>query len=499
MGPGKGTRYGVPSGVTATRSLGLSTKTAYWVGQLAEGLKSTTFALFLLFYFNQVLGLSGSLCAIALMMATAIDAITDPLMGSVSDGWRSRWGRRHPFMYASAIPLPIFFYALFAPPVDSEMGLFAWLLCFSVLARIAMTLYSVPHMALGVEMTSDYQERTVIVAGRSVFGVIGTLLVYTFGFGMFFGASDAYENGRLNPVAYPPFALVIAFLMVASIVGSALGTHHLIPSLLQPTNPQHGPLKQVVLDMLEALKSVSFRWLVIGFVIIAAPVGVGEALALYMYTFFWEVAAGRMIYIFALIPIGTVIGYMFAPLLGRYLEKRELLILGALGWVVFAVAPVCLHYIGLFPAPATMDVVVALAFCSFMSGLLVSQVTIAVGSMLGDVADEQELSTGKRQEGVFYGAYAFVIKATAGIGGAVAGFALDLINWPKGEAVRAADIPPDTLFLLAMIAGPGLALGYIPAIWCFSHYRLDRHKHHSIVTALDARHSKIMSVTNRGK
>ncbi|MYE82606.1 MAG: hypothetical protein F4X36_12380, partial [Gammaproteobacteria bacterium] len=400
MGPGKGTRHGVPSGVTATRSLGLSTKTAYWVGQLAEGLKSTTFALFLLFYYNQVLGLSGSLCAIALMMATAIDAITDPLMGSVSDGWRSRWGRRHPFMYASAIPLAIFFYALFAPPVDSEIGLFAWLLCFSVLARIAMTLYSVPHMALGVEMTSDYQERTVIVAGRSVFGIIGTLLVYAFGFGMFFGASDAYENGQLNPVAYPPFALVIAFLMVASIVGSALGTHHLIPSLLQPTNPQHGPLKQVVLDMLEALKSVSFRWLVMGFVIIAAPVGVGEALALYMYTFFWEVAAGRMIYIFALIPIGTVIGYMFAPLLGRYLEKRELLILGALGWVVFAVAPVCLHYIGLFPAPATMDVLVALAFCSFMSGLLVSQVTVAVGSMLGDVADEQELSTGKRQEGV---------------------------------------------------------------------------------------------------
>ena len=479
---------GVPFGVTVTRSVGLSTKTAYWVGQLAEGLTSTTFALFLLFYFNQVLGLSGSLCGIALMMATAIDAITDPLMGSVSDGWRSRWGRRHPFMYAAAIPLAIFFYALFAPPGDSEMGLFAWLLCFSVLARIAMTLYSVPYMALGVEMTSDYQERTVIVAGRQVFGIIGTLLVYTFGFGVFFAASDAYENGQLNPVAYPPFALAMAFLMVASIVGSALGTHHLIPSLLQPNNPQHGPLKQAVLDTQEALKSVSFRWLVIGFVIIAAPVGVGEALALYMNTFFWEVPPGRMIYIFALIPIGTVIGYMFAPLLGRYLEKRESLILGALGWVVFAVAPVCLHYIGLFPAPATMGVVVALAFCSFMSGLLVSQVGVAVGSMLADVADEQELSNSKRQEGVFYGAYAFVIKATAGIGGAVAGFALDLLNWPKGEAVRtAADIPPDTLFLLAMIAGPGLALGFIPAIWCFSHYRLDRHKHHSIVTALDVR------------
>ena len=225
-----------------------------------------------------------------------------------------------------------------------------------------------------------------------------------------------------------------------------------------------------------------------GFVVVSAPVGIGGALALYMNTFFWEVAPESMIYILAASPIGTVIGYMFDPMLGRYLEKRQSLILGAMGWVVFAVAPVCLHYAGLFPAPKTIGVVAGLAFCSFMSGLLVSQVSVAVGSMLADVADEQELSNAKRQEGVFYGAYAFVIKATAGVGGAFSGFALDLIDWPMGEHVRtSADIPPDTLFYLAMIAGPGLAIGFIPAVWCFLHYRLDRDQHRSIVAELESR------------
>ena len=60
-------------------------KVSYWFGQLAEGLKNSAFSLLLLFYFNQVLGVSGTLCGLALMVATTIDAFTDPMMGSVSD------------------------------------------------------------------------------------------------------------------------------------------------------------------------------------------------------------------------------------------------------------------------------------------------------------------------------------------------------------------------------------------------------------------------------
>ena len=468
--------------------LSLATKGAYWIGQIAEGLKSTIFALFLLFYYNQVLGLSGALCGLALMIATAIDAVTDPLMGSISDGWRSKWGRRHPFMYGAALPMAASIYFTFDPLVSSETGLFVWLLVFSVLSRVTMTLYSVPHMALGAEMTNDYQERTVVVAGRSVFGYVGSLLVYSVGFLVFFASSDAYENGQLNQAAYPPFVIVMVSLMVVSILATALGTHHLIPSLTVPEKPRNNPIKQVFIDTAEALRNVSFRWVVIGLLMISAPVGVGTALQLYMNTFFWGVPSEQLIYVLGATPIGTLLGYMFAPKLGQYLEKRQSLILGALGWVVFAVAPVCLHYAGLFAAPKTLDVVAALTFCAFMAGLLVSQVGVAVGSILGDVADEQELTSGKRQEGVFYGAYLFVVKATGGIGAAISGFVLDLIHWPKGALVQtAADVPSDALFQLAMVAGPGLAIGFIPGIWCFTHYRLDRDQHERIIEQLDAR------------
>ena len=89
------------------RKLAFSSKLSFGVGQFAEGLKNAAFGAFVMFYYNQVLGLPGTVVGLALGIALIFDAVTDPLAGSLSDNWRSRLGRRHPFMYASAIPLGI--------------------------------------------------------------------------------------------------------------------------------------------------------------------------------------------------------------------------------------------------------------------------------------------------------------------------------------------------------------------------------------------------------
>ena len=469
------------------KKLDYKTRFAYWVGQLAEGLKGTAFHLFVLFYYNQILGLPGSLCGLALVIATVVDAVTDPMMGSVSDSWRSRWGRRHPFMYAAAVPMAVSFYLVFDPPETSDLGLFLWLLTFSMLARAAMTLYAVPYMALGAEMTRDYHERTSVVAGRALFGILGALLVYGLGFGLFFAASEAFPNGQLNGGAYPSFAGVLAVLMMTSIFVSAWGTHHLIPGLITPVEKTPS-LRVMMADIQLALRNHSFRWLVLGFVVVSVPVGVGTSLALYLNTFFWDVRPEQMGYVLASSLVGQTLGVMLASRIGRVIEKKQAVIFGAMGWALFAIAPVCLYYLGLFPSPGTVAVVNGLVFCGFMSGLVVAQVAVAVGSMLADIADEHDLDTEKRQEGVFYGAYTFVTKATVGIGTAISGVALDLIQWPTGDNIRTAvDVPEEVLFKLAMIGGPLLALGFVPAIWCFSHYTLDQRRHASILRQLEAR------------
>ena len=98
------------------RELTRGTRLAFGVGQIAEGLKNASFNLFVLFYYNSVLGLSGSLCGLAIGIALVFDGLSDPLMGSISDNHRSRWGRRHPFMVIAALPFALAFFVLFAPP-----------------------------------------------------------------------------------------------------------------------------------------------------------------------------------------------------------------------------------------------------------------------------------------------------------------------------------------------------------------------------------------------
>ncbi|MEX2327114.1 MAG: MFS transporter, partial [Pseudomonadales bacterium] len=200
----------------------MSSKMAFGIGQFAEGLKNTGFSLFILFYYNQVLGVSGTLAGAALFVALLFDAVTDPLAGSLSDNWKSKLGRRHPFMYVSAVPLAIAFVGLFSPPENlTEFQLFLWLTVFAILTRGAMTLYHVPHLALGAEMTENFQERTRIVAFRQFFGTFGGAAASIVGLGYFFADE---HGGRLSVENYMPYALTLAILMVVTIWYSAWGT-----------------------------------------------------------------------------------------------------------------------------------------------------------------------------------------------------------------------------------------------------------------------------------
>ena len=117
-------------------------KYAYGVGEMSEGIKNSAIATFLLFYYSQLLGLSPALAATAVGTSMVIDAFIDPVIGSVSDHWHGKLGRRHPFMYASALPAAASFLLLWDPPLDwSHEALFWYLVTVAVLVRSFITLY----------------------------------------------------------------------------------------------------------------------------------------------------------------------------------------------------------------------------------------------------------------------------------------------------------------------------------------------------------------------
>jgi len=469
-----------------------SLKFAYGIGQLPSGLHGYAVGIFLLFYYNQVLGLSAGIAGLTIGVATVVDSVTDPLVGSISDRWRSPNGRRHPFIFISILPVALSFYLLFNPLVTSEVGLCIWLVVFSNVFHTAVSLYVVPHLALGAEISEDYDERSALVAYRHFFTYVGGLLVFGLGFGVFFVETAEFQNGQLNAAAYPPFALLLSILIAGSLFWTAWGTRSTIPSLLvPPEGPTITPVDSLVRalrDMLGVLRIRNFPWFFSGLLTLYITVGVTGALDLYVLTFFWDLGPADVFWVLLAYPIGVLIGSPLAPaIIGRW-GKKMAIVGGCLAWAFWQMLPVSLRLLDLFPENGHALLLPLLISIKFVQGACTTQGDVAGGAIIPDLADEQELDTGIRQEGVIVAAFSFSGKATAGLGSIFAGLALEAIDWPVGENIQsAADIPSATLASLGWVCGPLVAFLALGSIWFFLRLNLSRERFDAVRKELEER------------
>lgn len=468
--------------------LSFGVRTAFGVGQIAEGIQAAVFLMFLLFFYNHVLGVSGTLCGLALAISLLFDAVTDPVLGNLSDAWRSKWGRRHPFMYAAALPLGIFFYLLFNPLVTGEIPLFFWLLGMTVCCRGAMTFYHVPHSALGAELSDDYHERTLLVATRHFFGAIAFIGVFALAFLVYFVPTPDYPNGQLNPAAYGPLTGWLSLAMVVTIWYSAYGTRSRIPYLPKARDGQVFSFVNVVGNTAQAIKNPSFRAIIIGFAIIIIAFGAAGALNLYMLTFFWQMGASGIFVALLAGPIGSMFGYIFAKPVFNALDKKRGVLLGIAIWFVGHGISVPLFLMGALPAPGSAGLLMFVAGLSAAASVGIALLLVGLGTMLADIADEHELQHGERNEGIFFGAFSLTNKCSAALGSLIGGVALDLLAWPTGPSIRtAADVPQEVINNLGLVWGPMAIFLAIPSLWVITRYKLNRQRHAEILSELAER------------
>ena len=192
----------------------------YGLGFASQGIKDGLFQVFLFIFYNQVLGLDPVLTGTATIIALVFDAVSDPLVGVISDNWKSKkWGRRHSFMFLSAFPLGITIWLLFLPPETlGQSGLFWWMTFFTILVRFSLTLFIVPAMSLGAELSSDFEERTSITSIRITFGALISTVTIILGFLFFFVPTEEYARGLENKNAYPAFAMFCGILIIIAVL-----------------------------------------------------------------------------------------------------------------------------------------------------------------------------------------------------------------------------------------------------------------------------------------
>ncbi len=454
------------------------------VGQIPEGIQSTSFGFFLLFFYNQVLGLSGFLASLAIVLALLFDAVSDPVIGSWSDGSRHKWGRRHPFMYAGALPFAICFYFLFAPPDGlSEMGTFMWLLTFAVLTRTTQSVYSVPHTSLTAELSTDYHERTLLSSLRSILQSVGTLMVFLIGFQVFFEATPDYPNGQLNPDAYPSFAAVFSLVIFAGVLLTAAGTHSHIPYLPQTKNQNRFTFNQVLQEALMAFSFRSFRAVVLAAVLFGGTMGMVSALSIYLGTLYFQFSLELIGLSFPASIIGSFLGAGLATPLGRiFQEKRSLLIAGLLWYGFWNTLPIILSLLGLFPKPGDPLLFYLVMTSNAISAMGIGILTVMIGSMIADITDQHEAKYGSRNEGIYFAASSFASKAISGFGIVISGVVVDVAGIQRSATVETID--PESLFTLAMAMGPGvLSLISMTAITALF-YDLSKAEHGKIQMAI---------------
>ena len=454
-------------------------------GQIPEGVQSTAFGFFLLFFYNQVLGLSGFLASLAIVVALLVDAVSDPVIGSWSDGVRHRWGRRHPFMYAAAAPFALCFYFLFSPPAGlTETQVFIWLVVFSVLTRTTQSVYSIPHTSLTAELSTDYHERTLLSSLRSVLQSVGTLMVFLIGLQIFFGATPEYPNGQLNPAAYPRFAGMFSIVIFIGVLLTAYGTHSYIPYLPQANpNGHRFSLRQVMREAGMAFALRSFKAVVLTAVLFGMTMGMVSALSIYLGTLYFEFSLELIGLSFPASILGSFLGAGLAAPLGRIFQEKKTLLMGGLIWyALWNTLPIILSLLELFPKPGDpllfYLVMTSNAICSMGIGVL----TVMIGSMIADITDQHEEKHGSRNEGIYFAASSFAAKAIGGFGIVVSGIVVDLAGIQRNATVET--INPESLRTLAMAMGPGVLLMIGVTVVAASFYDLSRAEHSRIRAAI---------------
>ncbi len=342
-------------------------------------------------FYNQVLGLSGSLAGLAALLALVADAITDPMVGHLSDRLRSKWGRRHPYMLASVIPFFVSMYLLFSPPEGlSQLQLFSWMLGMAIALRFALTLFYVPHLSLGAELVDDYHEKTSLIGYRVFFTFMGTVIVSVIGFAVFFPATEMHPNGLLNAESYPGFGLFCAILASSAMLISIYATRKSIPNLRAPVNVTEKELHPVfaVVQIFKTLKLDSFRNIFFVILIFMSFVGLTQTLLIYTCTYIFKFTPENLAGLSASILVGMLFASFAAQKLSKKFDKRKSLAICVTLGCVTAFAPITMHLLGMLDG---MDMTTKFSLIFILNGI--SQIffiayAILIDSMLSDVIDE---------------------------------------------------------------------------------------------------------------
>jgi glycoside/pentoside/hexuronide:cation symporter, GPH family len=460
-------------------------------GVPTTGIISNGIDYFLFFFYSQVVGLSAALTGLAVAIALTFDAVSNPLVGYVSDNWRSRLGRRHPFMYASILPLTVLYVLVWYPPggASSQGRLFGYLLTVLILLRLSMALFDAPVRTLVAELTPDYDERTRLASlPISASWFVGSLMTIAM-YGIWLKDSAEHIHGQTNIVGYQQAAVVWGAVILGSLLFASIGLHPEIPHLHRKTTEQIASLNDMVRSFGELFKNRSMRALLLSSLFVGTGLGVNAALWIYQYSFFYGMRSAQMS---NLTIVESLASLAVAPVIRKLVVKGDKKIMA----IRFLIASVAISMIlppllslKWLPERGSDGLWYLLTAYDFLSQLIWIVAASIIYSLYADVTDDVVLRIGKRLEGAIFACQTFVDRVATALGALLAGLLLTLIHYPT-----AAENAPISTELLTRLGLCYMGAWFVFAsigIWLISAYDITRSVQAAEIRTLEVSERKL--------
>lgn len=449
-------------------------RAAYGVGTGIVAIKNMLFHFFFIYFFSNVLGVNEVLIIAATWIAILFDAVSDPIMGQISDNYRSeKWGRRHKFMIIGILPTMLGLILLFSPPDGlGQMGLFIWMLGFLLMVRLGLTIYDVPYRSLGADLSTNYDERTSIVAWREFFTNFFSLIVFIIGLLIFLPDTPEFEDGMLNQAGYAPFVTTMAVIGGLFALLSTLMTRRKVPDIRRYAGDTRKSWRETISEFKIALRVKPFLALCGGFCFMIILYAFGSAVSFYVGGYLWRFSQIEK-FMFAVVPLLILIpAVLLTTFLARKVDKKPAVIVFSLMMMVGYTLPYIGYLVGASPPVDTQALLIyALAFhCLGFTGL--TGILILSNSMMADVADLLESRSGRRQEGLLASTFSFVQKFTFIIGSNIALISLIVIAFP--QQAEPSEVSQTAIDGLAYVSIVVAIIFSIAGILSYSRYNLSR-------------------------
>lgn len=442
-----------------------SVRFGYGIGNLSFGVVMQLITSYLMFYSTNILFIPGRWVGLAASIGVVWDAISDPIMGHITDNTSSkRFGRRHLYMIIGVVGTAAVNLVLWSIGRELSAVMKFMLLAASLLMlRTFTTIFAIPYNALGAELTHDYFERTSVQSYKSAFFLLGMVFPTVGGMLLFFRPTAEYPVGQMNPNAYVYIGVVGSLIMLLAGAYCIFATFKYRTFL--PNNNARLRLKRMAISLALTFRNRDFLMVSLGYLLVNFASAWVGSLALHTFTFTLGYSNRLIALVFGVMFAFAIASQPLWVYLSKRLDKKPALLIavgfGILGALLMLFA-VTLALDWLRSSWYSMLPPIALV------GLGMGGMLSIPPSMVSDIAEAQYVKTGRRMEGLLFGSFTLCYKLSQSISVLVLGIMLDVIHFHANLSVQA----PETIFWLGVLLPLGCVVAFVLGFFAYRHYSL---------------------------